>query len=757
MRRIFSASAAILVFCTACGGGGSPPSAPRRVVGLPTSSPSTSASTPAAEDRSPLRVTHISLGARHACLRTAAGEIWCWGDGEAGQLGGGTRLRQRKTPTLVPLSERALSIHAQQSHICAALEGGRVACWGSNAAGELGHGTKGPPSFSPHIATVDGVSRVVTGPGRTFVLRRDGTVVGWGANPRGQLGDGTENDSLEPRAVRGMTNVVELTAGEQATFALQRDGRVFCWGMCFVQGATRAWAQRDATAVQRLRPTPVPSLIGVRHLVDGCAVLNDGTVRCWDRGGALGDGITSARRGAFPIPGATRVAAVAVGSDAACAVQLNGRVQCWGNGESGLFPGAPERFHGTAVDTNLAGVASLELSSQFACALLNDGTVACWGDNRIGTLGDGTFESRRDPVPISGFGNQDWVAAPAPVAPDDPPAPAMVVEIAAGGDSTCSRHADGTARCWGQNDEGQVGDGTRMDRLRPTPVVGLTGIVQIATSGLHSCARLDSGTVRCWGTNLSGETGNGVASPGERIPVPVQGLEHVEQLALAGISCARLSDRTVRCWGDWEPGDEDRPSAGSLEPTEVKGATGLQNLAAGRLVACGRSLSGEVLCWGHCGARDLCTPGSPRRRASSIGAVFSAASVAIGSVRCAPLAVGEVQCWKPSDPSDVTGDRNRIDPWMALRVPDLVEVAEMALGEGIACARRRRGGVVCAAPRGRWERVPGVHDAVQVVAGTRHVCVRTSAGEVFCWGENTHGQLGDGTRTARDVVSEVKW
>jgi len=123
--------------------------------------------------------------------------------------------------------------------------------------------------------------------------------------------------------------------------------------------------------------------------------------------------------------------------------------------------------------------------------------------------------------------------------------------VVAGGFSSCALLSDGTARCWGRNHRGQLGDGTRKDRTKtPTPVVGLKNIKTIALGLSHGCAATAKGQVFCWGRNNYGQLGDG--STVERLrPVRVAQLAGVTQLALGFThSCALTSGGEVMCWGD---------------------------------------------------------------------------------------------------------------------------------------------------------------------------------------------------------------
>jgi alpha-tubulin suppressor-like RCC1 family protein len=166
----------------------------------------------------------------------------------------------------------------------------------------------------------------------------------------------------------------------------------------------------------------------------------------------------------------------------------------------------------------------------FTCARHEDGTVTCWGANTPwGQLGDGVYADSALPVRVQGL--------------------AGVTSLVAGNDHACAGLSDGTARCWGANEQGQLGDGTTITRPTPVPVSGLTGVTRLSAGAGHTCARLGTGTVKCWGSNNWGQLGDGTTA-GRLTPVAVSGLTGVTDISAGPVhTCARLGTGAARCWG----------------------------------------------------------------------------------------------------------------------------------------------------------------------------------------------------------------
>ena len=230
---------------------------------------------------------------------------------------------------------------------------------------------------------------------------------------------------------------------------------------------------------------------------NGCLVTGQGAARCWGENlfGSAGDGTTVLRAVPVPVQGlGSGVRSVAAGESESCAITDAGALLCWGSnfaGEIGDGTTQP-RLMPTPVAGLSQGVAAVALgSAESVCALTTAGAVLCWGDNSFGELGDGTLANHPTPAPVAGL--ESGVNA-----------------ISAGSTWFCAIQAPGRALCWGQNEIGELGDGTHTRRATPVAVVGLdSGVTAIAAGVWTTCALKDTGAVLCWGDNGYGNLGNG--------------------------------------------------------------------------------------------------------------------------------------------------------------------------------------------------------------------------------------------------------
>src|SRR5437667_75328 len=361
---------------------------------------------------------------------------------------------------------------------------------------------------------------------------------------------------------------------------------------------------QQLTANGALTPTAVAA--GGFH---ACMRLPDGTVQCWGRNysGQLGNGDGNLTNSSVPVTarGLTTATSVVTGDAHTCALLGDGTVQCWGVGDSGQrgdgtfntissVPGAVGGMGGAGHLTNAVAVAARGYHS---CALLGDGTVWCWGRNQDGQLGNGIPL----PAPPGTQCPSSWCSS-TPVRASGITGAAAVI---AGGYHTCAvLMPDRTVQCWGRNDDGQLGDGTRTSSSTPVPVGGLTGAAAVTGGFYHTCALLGDGTVQCWGQNYEGQLGNGIVGGVSTLPVVVAGLANVR--AVSGgyrHTCALLRDGTVQCWGRNVEGQlGDGTTTSSSTPVGVGDITDAVAVGSGVLHTCALLLNSTVKCWGAVGS-----------------------------------------------------------------------------------------------------------------------------------------------------------
>jgi alpha-tubulin suppressor-like RCC1 family protein len=665
------------------------------------------------------------------------GAVSCWGGNPSGQLGIGT-TGNSFTPVQVSGLTGAVAVATGNNHSCAVRVDGGVRCWGANSEGQLGNASTANAFNPSDVLGVTNAIAITAGDSHTCALLADGAVKCWGQNAQSQLGDGTSTRRVTPVAVSGLTNAVAVAAAPFHTCALLADGTVKCWG----SNATGQLG--DGTTLTRVFAFTVSGLTNAVALAVGnfhtCALLANGSAQCWGSNtfGQLGDGTTTNRltpSSLFPVQGLTNAVAITAGRNHTCALTANDEARCWGDNDDG------ELGTGTTSDLFIPGVVAggggsitgraVAAGDAHTCAVRSDSTAACWGAGGTGQLGDGTVTTAR--------------LTPAAVRTPGSSPLANVLAVAAGGQHTCALVADGTVRCWGDNGQGQLGDGTTTQRNTPVTVQGLTNAVAVATGSRHSCALLADGTMRCWGEGVGGQLGSG-GMLNQSTPVAVSGLTNAVAVAAGnGHTCALLADGTARCWGDnrfyGQLGDgttEIRltpvPVLGIGEPLEAVALT-----ASSSSHTCARLVGGELRCWGS-NLSGAVGDGTQTDKVTPVPVLNLATALTVtggSSYTCASLADGQANCWGVNQVGQL-GDGTTAPR----TVPSPLQ---FPVKESVTITIGFRTGTTTIA----------LANVRTVSAGFNHACAVTAAGRVLCWGLNSNGQIGDGTTTTRLTATTV--
>lgn len=331
------------------------------------------------------------------------------------------------------------------------------------------------------------------------------------------------------------------------------------------------------------------------------------------------------------------------------------------------------------------------------------------------------------------------------------PAAASPTSIGAGMFHTCAVLGDGTAKCWGLNSAGQLGDGTKVNRSRPVTVDGLSGAMSIAGGEGHTCALTDDAGVSCWGANRWGQLGDGT-QVARTTPAEVLGVDDATAIAVGGThSCELESDGTVRCWGANTAGQLGNGTrVAATQATPVPGLTSVKAIAAGRSHTCAMTDDGTVRCWGWNASGQL-GDGTWRSRLSPtpVSGLTDVTAIAAGSNEsCATTTESKMACWGD-------GGRGQLGDGCASRSMFVsVKPGDPCKGRSNIPKTVQTGGR--STYDFTWADVP--------VVGGHHACaVSVQGGYASCWGWNLFGQLAivfytspfDGTKASRSLAVSV--
>jgi alpha-tubulin suppressor-like RCC1 family protein len=543
-------------------------------------------------------VLSIKAGGTHTCaIVSPSNNVKCWGRNAAGQLGDTTTVT-RSAPVQVSGITGVTSLAVGYDHACVVLSADqKVHCWGFNNNGQIGDNstTSRPTAVQVNAASLGNATSVYAGFYQTCaVLASDNSVKCWGNNGNGQLGDGTKINALLPVVATGVTNPQSIAVGAGHVCSVSAvDQTIKCWGSNS-QGQLGIGAEARYTTP--IKPTDVPL---IEKFASGehfnCAiVVSDRSVICWgyNSDGQLGDGTTTNRSTPVTVAGLSGVSSIALGFTHACALFPNGTMKCWGGNMAGAIGDNTNVRKPSPVSVqSLPPVRAIAASDWATCAVVaSDDSVMCWGDNSRRAIGDGTNINRFLPTPVAGLSGVD--------------------RIYGGTFQHCAIMKSGAGiKCWGQNDNGVLGDGTTTTRSTPVDVVGLIGVKEMNMGVFHSCASMISdGSVYCWGANANGQVGDGTKTD-RYLPSKVPGISGAGIVVAGGDhSCAVIGpERKAMCWGANVAGElGDGTYTPSLVPVAVKGFEAIEWMTAARNYTClSLGIDHGVRCFGSNGSGEL--------------------------------------------------------------------------------------------------------------------------------------------------------
>jgi len=729
-----------------------------QVTGASTTAAVTLATLPASID-----TAEIAGGDNHSLTLKTDGTVWAWGYNNAGQLGDGTTV-QKLVPTQVKgvggvgYITNISQIAAGSSHSVAIKTDGTLWAWGANNNGQLGDGTVTLRNTPVQVKDVGGVGyisgvvQVVAGYDYTVAVKADGTVWAWGLNNQGQLGNGTTVSTSTPVQVKDvggvgyLAGVTVVSIDFYHSLALKTDGTVWAWGL----GSNGQLGNN--TTVSTTTPVQVKGVGGVGYLTDvsqitaggnnSIALKTDGTVWAWgyNINGSLGDGTTVQRNAPVQVKGVdgvgylTGVTKITADYNYAIALKGDGTVWAWGLNSSGQLG------NGTTVSTStpiqvkdvggvgyLGGIVKIAINNNHSLALKSDGTITAWGYNSYGQLG------------IDSAGVNQLVPMQAQVRSATVSNFSDVNTLGIGrGSDFLSIKNDNTLWAWGLNSNGQLGDGTIINRSTPYQA-SLTGVSKIAGNS-HTLALKTDGTVWAWGYNNYGQLGDNSTTQ-RNIPVQVKDVGGVGYLA--GISqisnsdahsLALKTDGTIWAWGLNYYGELGNGGFGSwaanATPIQVKGLDGVGYLtnvvkiSAGAYHSLALKTDGTLWAWGSNSNGQLGN-GTTTSTSTPIQIITNVVEISAGAFYSLALKTdGTLWAWGSNNFGQL-GDNTTSDRNVPVQVKDV-------------------GGV------------DYLNNVSQISAGSSHSLALKTDGTVWAWGYNGGGALGDDTTSNRYTPVQVK-
>jgi len=645
------------------------------------------------------------------------------------------RVAASETPPLID----AQSVSAGGFHTCAIAHGGAV-CWGYDSNGQLGNGAfvdSGTPV--PVIGLSSGVTAISSGGYHTCAVVNGG-VKCWGRNPDGELGNGSVADSAVPVDVLGLSGVVAVHAGGYHTCALLNDNSVRCWGWnAFGElgdGTTQSTNTGTPTTPLNLGGGVSVLALGAQH---SCALVA-GTVKCWgyNHDGELGDGSTTDRHSPVAVVGlSTSVSALSAGLLHSCAID-GSAVRCWGYNSNGQLGNNTTDSTGAGPPVTVVGLTSatsLAAGGYHACAIAAGG-AQCWGYNQLGQLGNGTLTESHVPVSVIGMS-------------------AGVTALTAGGELSCAQinvAGQSQTRCWGDNVDGELGLGDQILVSNPSPVIGLPGVATTLTTSavaFHSCAIVGGGAW-CWGDNTDGQLGDGT-NIDRSSAVAVEGLNSgVSAIVGGGYHTCAAVNGSAMCWGLNTNGQLGNASNTNTTEPVIAVPTGVTAVAAGAFHSCA-IVDSAVMCWGQNGFGELGDGTTTDRNTpvavEGLAGPVVAISAGVGHT-CATISNGTIQCWGYNSNGQLgNGSTSSTGPNPPVTVLNIASGATAIAAGGYYTCAIVNGGAQCwgegqFGTLGNGQQVDspvpvqvfGFDNGVDAIfAGNSYACL-ISSGAGYCWG-----------------------
>jgi len=727
-------------------------------------------------------VTKVAAGSDHTCAighNSATGfddAGFCWGDNSHGQLGDSSTTAKIVPTNNVPHFSTGgptfgvLDIDAGSFFTCSFGYGlqfsftqPEVYCWGKSDVGQSGQGVTsdilapnkaigGSMNSIPNSISV-GVDHACA-----TLLEKIGIVFVqntrcWGNNASGQLGDGTTTNRLLPVIVGGAHAMTSVAAGTYHTCGADVLGNEWCWGKGDKGQFDRYPITTPTTSPRAIPSSEVPNVSLSLGEDTTCFILGGVTHCVGDNSdGQIGDGTREDNWGTYALP-TVDTDRVSVGARNVCQI-LGGTLSCLGDNSAGQLGDDTTDRHATAtvasgLDIGVTDV-SVAADGTTICAI-QFGSVYCWGDNTYGQVGSGSLGGKHfTPELVAGVTG------------------AVVVSTSA--DHTCAlatRHSHGSdsyaVYCWGSNSNGQLGDNTIEDHYTATLVPGLDlRMTAVSVGHGYSCAiqSLDATPVlSCWGSNDQGKLGNGLGED-QHVPTAVALASPTTISAGYDHACA-IASGVAMCWGNNDDGElGDGSTVDRPRPVMVNGALALTRLSAGTNHTCGSNAASSY-CWGKGDRGQLDTYPTSIPTTSPLAlplAHVPDSQISAGNGATCFVFAGALIC-AGNNADGQLGDGSTEDLWGPYAIPNVAGTT-LSAGAHNTCAIDTNGALTCwgdnsagqigdgtTAPRLTATAVSGMSAGVTDVAVSVDgdtVCA-VQAGFVYCWGDNSAGQLGNGS------------
>jgi len=687
------------------------------------------------------------------------GRAWGWGNNNSGQMGDNSTIC-RVTPVSVGgLAKTFCKVGMGYSHAVAIAYTGRAWSWGVNTFGQLGDNSV-TQRFTP-VAVLGAAKTfceiVAGGSGHSVGLDQYGRAWSWGFNNYGQLGDNTLVSKRTPVSILGTVKTFcTIAAGDSHTLAIDKNGRAWAWGLNIFGALGNNSIANQSTPVSVLGAIKTFCKIS-GGLVHTLAIDKNGRAWGWgDNGyGKLGDNSITSQRTPISVLGAVKTfCQISAGTDHSLAIDKNGRAWGWGYNIYGQIGNNTlgNEFTPVSVLGAVKTFCQISAGDYHSVAIDKNGSTWAWGLGTSGQNGNGTLGALFT-IPASVAGNIKTFC-----------------KITAGINNSENLSAfsvgidkNGRVWSWGVNSYGQIGDNSTTQRYTPVSVLGaVKTFCQISAGGIHVLGIDKNGRLWTWGFNSSGQLGDN-STTSRLTPVSVLGAVKTFCKIYGGTSYSLAIDKNGRVWswGNNASGQlGDNSTTSRLTPVSVLGAVKtFCTIAAGLLHTLGIDKNGRVWGWGANGNSQLGDNTTTQRNTpvSILGAVKTFCQISGGNSFSLGIdkngrawgwgyngrgQVGDNSVTQRATPVSVAGT---VKTFCKISAGNIFSVAIDKNGRAWSWGNNTSGELgngTNISQRTPVSVVGTVKTFCEIAAGVNHAVAIDKNGLVWGWGSNSYGQLG---------------
>lgn len=557
---------------------------------------------------------YVAAGSRSTCAIRTDDKLFCWGYNANYQLGD-LSATNRNLPTAIDATESYKMVAVGSKHGCAITLADTMKCWGTNNYGQVGDNgvtTRNQPvavygGDTYKFVTVNDDSTTATARGFTCAITTSDVLKCWGANMLMQIGDPGLVARYQPTVTDAGTNYIDVRNSGSRACGITQSGALKCWGNLTGDGSPyNAYVYGSGNGNYMYIPKMTPVLDstfsslsvfgsdGMGDASSGTCGLSSNKLFCWGSMGTaygpFGDGSETSVRRSAPVmldPGTNYSYISPKRHFDVCAITSTGQLKCWGSnaaGELGEAAGIGQSATTPKVADTTATYSKVISYENATCGITTTGVLKCSGSNNLGRLGLGDTTSRSSFTVIDpgvsysdidmgvahtcgitttgvlkcwGSNSSGQIAKTSGTSsyylPDVVDSGVSYIKVALGPYHSCGITSANKLKCWGQNFNGLLGDGTTMNRYTPTPADATADYSDVSASPTHTCG-VTGGQIKCWGN----ATGSGLASPhfvGSNsvfhtpLVVDAATTNYTSVYAAYYATCGKTADGNLRCVG----------------------------------------------------------------------------------------------------------------------------------------------------------------------------------------------------------------